>query len=159
MTPHQWIDIAEKVEMMWGRSAKWARASELATQVQAVSHDRALKVVNDLVSAAERHAPSPAEIIGLASPDATDPATIQRLSEAECADQGHVYGYPALHMAEWEASCTWDDKPAGHVLVICGRCATTTPMRLEDVTSTLLGHTPKAIAQTLSSELADQVAP
>ncbi len=145
--------------MMWGRSSKWAHASDLAHQVQAVSHDRALKAINDLVAAAERHAPSPAEIIGLAAVPA-DPETSKKLAVADCAERGHVYGYPAVHLGEWEATCDWSDKPLGHVTVVCGRCGTTTPMRLEDVTAALLNNPPpKPVDQTLSSELAAQVAP
>ncbi len=122
MTPHQWSDIAGRVEAMWGRSTKWAHASGLAHQVQAVSHDLAVRAIDHLVGQAEKYAPSPAQIIGLASQHSSDPATVQRLAEGTCERDGHLLGAPSPEVV----------KVLDRADMICTRCGTVQSWTIEE---------------------------
>ena len=65
MTPHEWRAIQNRVEQLWGPSQKWKEAPALTERVRLISFDTASAVVDALILA-EKHAPAPAMIIGMA---------------------------------------------------------------------------------------------
>ena len=127
MTPKQWLQIEERVEALWGRSTKWVHASSLAHQVQGVSYDNATQAVNRLMSDAEKYAPSPAQIIGMAGQHDTDSATLQRLAEGDCERNGHLLGAPSPEMV----------RAMGRADMLCSRCGHQERWTIDQVWETL----------------------
>ena len=91
MTPQQWYSIADKVNQLWGRSQKWAKADELASRVQALPYDVADRVVEDLMLEGSDHAPAPAKVIALTVEQTrTSSDIVDRLASEHCAQVGHL---------------------------------------------------------------------
>ena len=67
MTPQDWTAVKDHVQALWGKNRKWANYGKLINQVQHVTYEDAIKVV-------ERHVitggfiPSPADIIAIKTP-------------------------------------------------------------------------------------------
>ncbi len=91
MTPAQWFDLADQIQQLWGRTQAWANADHLASRVQTLPYDTAVRIVEDLLLEGSAHAPKPAEIISRTTAEVrTDRDTIQLLAEAHCNQVGHL---------------------------------------------------------------------
>ena len=62
MTPVEWTAVKDYVTALWGKNRKWANYGKLINQVQHVTYEDAIKVVDTAVGG---FIPSPADIIAI----------------------------------------------------------------------------------------------
>lgn len=62
MNTYEWAQIAGRIESLWGKSAKWARADDAYATVRDIPADAFTSAVNDAISEGYPHAPSIPEL-------------------------------------------------------------------------------------------------
>lgn len=107
MTTDEWRQVTDEVAALWGRNARWAKATDAYRYARSIPFAAAIQAVETIYLENRKHAPAPADVLATAQHLVTDVATTEQV-QAYCTASRHLWAIVGA--------------TGGVRTVICARC-------------------------------------